>query len=426
MCGWRAQVDAGDFRDFPGDPRQVVRVGNNLLLPTVDSSAITRSNTMSANLLALAQDALGNDFSKYAGSFLGESPGTTQSALSSLLPAVVGGIAQKGATPEGASSLMSLINGANLDVNALGNVAGLFGSGGAGMNELLKQGTSRLVPTLFGDKSGALVNALSSASGIKSSSATSLLAMTVPLVLAFLKKFIGTNSLNPTSLSSLLASQGPNLRGALDGRITSALGYANPSTFVGGLGAQASAGASRAGAAIASGATAAANASASTAAVATAATKSALTRWLPWLFGAVALLILWNIFGGRQVATPVAAPKVATLAQMPVSMTGTLPAKVYFDVGAAAIGADGNQTIAMVADTIKKDNVKVAVTGYTDKTGDTAKNEELAKSRASAVLNALKAAGVAESNIAMKPPLFVEIGAGSSDAEARRVEISKS
>ena len=102
-----------------------------------------------------------------------------------------------------------------------------------------------------------------------------------------------------------------------------------------------------------------------------------------------------------------------------------MPAKVYFDVGAAAVGADGGKTITAVADMIKKDNLKVTLTGYTDKTGDVAKNEELAKNRAAAVRDALKAAGVAEANVEMKPPMFVETGAGASDAEARRVEITK-
>ena len=194
---------------------------------------------MNANLLSLAQDALGADFSKLAGQFLGETPGATQSAMGALLPAVIGGIAKKGATPQGASGLMSLINGANLDVSSLGNIAGLFGAGGGGANALLKAGTSSLVPALFGDKSGALVNALSSASGIKGSSATSLLAMVVPLVLTFLKKFMGEKGLNANSLASLLSGQGPSLQGALDGRMSSALGFASPAAFLGGLGGQA-------------------------------------------------------------------------------------------------------------------------------------------------------------------------------------------
>ncbi len=382
---------------------------------------------MTANLLSLAQDALGSDFSKLAGQFLGESPGATQSALSSLLPAVLGTVAQKGATPQGASGLMSLINGANLDVGSLGNIAGLFGGGGSGVNALLKMGTNNLVPALFGDKSGALVNALSSASGIKSSSATSLIAMVVPLILTFLKKFMGDKGLNASSLSSLLAGQGPSLQGALDTRMTSALGYASPAAFLGGIGGQAADAAKRAGAAIASGAGAAGTA----AAAATTATKSGLMRWLPWVIGVAALLFLWNLFTGKP-ATPPAPTPTATLpapapaaAPVAAAVTAGLPAKVYFDVGAATIGADSSKTIGGVADLIKKDGLKVNLTGYTDKTGDVAKNEELAKSRATAVSDALKAAGVPEASIEMKPPMFVEIGAAGGDAEARRVEISK-
>ncbi|MGA8053220.1 MAG: OmpA family protein, partial [Burkholderiales bacterium] len=69
-------------------------------------------------------------------------------------------------------------------------------------------------------------------------------------------------------------------------------------------------------------------------------------------------------------------------------------------------------------------NHMVVVTGYTDRTGDLASNEELARNRAKAVKDALVAAGVAETRITLAKPVFVEIGAGK-DAEARRVEISK-
>jgi outer membrane protein OmpA-like peptidoglycan-associated protein len=380
---------------------------------------------MAANLLVLAQQALGGDFAKLAGQFLGESQGSTQSALTSLLPAVLGGIAQKGATPDGAAGLLSLINGANLDVKSLGNLAGLFGGGESGVNALLKAGTSSLVPALFGDKSGALVNALSSGSGIKTSSATNLLAMVVPLLLTFLKKFIGEKGLTASSLASLLGEQAPNLQGALDSRLTGALGFASPAAFIGGITGPAADAARRAGAAVAGGAGAAASA----AAAATTATKSGFMRWLPWLIGAAVLLFLWNLFSGKSTPpapapVPQAAAPASVPAPAPVAAAG-FPAKVYFDTGSAAVGADGGKTITAAAEAIKNGNLKVALTGYTDKTGDVAKNEELAKSRAVAVRDALKAAGVAESSIEMKAPMFVEVGAGGSDAEARRVEISK-
>ena len=376
---------------------------------------------MDVNLLSLAQDTLGGDFSKLAGQFLGESQGATQSALTSLLPAVLGMVAQKGATPDGAAGLLSLINGAKLDVNSLGNIAGLFGGGG-GMNDLLKAGTSQLVPALFGDKSASLVNALSTSSGIKSSSATNLLAMIVPIVLTFLKKFIGDKGLNANSLSTLLAGQGPNLQNALDSRITGALGFASPAAFLGGLGGQAADAARRAGAAIAGGAGAAAN----TAAAATAATKSGLMRWLPWLIGLAVLAFLWNMFMNKPATTPSAvAPATTAPAPKPAAVATGYPFKVYFDTGSAAVGPVSSATITAAAEAIKKDSARVAITGYTDKTGDVAKNEELAKNRATAVRDALKSAGIAESGIEMRPPLFVEQGAGGNDAEARRVEISK-
>jgi outer membrane protein OmpA-like peptidoglycan-associated protein len=388
---------------------------------------------MNANLLSLAQNALGGNFSTMAAQFLGESPGATQGALGALLPAVLGSIAQKGATTDGASSLMSLVNSANLDVGSLGNIGNLFGGGGAGATDLLKAGASRLLPALFGDKGGALANALSSSSGIKPASATNLIALVVPLILTFLKKMIADRGLNASSLSTLLASQGPNLQGALDSRITSALGFANPGAFLSGLGGAAAASADtarRAGAAVASGAAAAGSAAMAAGATAAAEGKSAFQRFLPWLIGLVILYVLWLLLWPKTPAPAPAPQATAPAAPAPapavpaMAFTG-FPAKVYFETGSATPGPDGTSVINAAADAIKKDNLKVAVTGYTDKTGDTAKNEELAKNRAVAVRDALKAAGVAEANIEMKPPLFVEAGASTNSADARRVEINK-
>jgi K(+)-stimulated pyrophosphate-energized sodium pump len=95
--------------------------------------------------------------------------------------------------------------------------------------------------------------------------------------------------------------------------------------------------------------------------------------------------------------------------------------KFYFASGSAAV-ADG--AAAALADVAKgvADGKKAVVSGYTDASGDPAKNEELAKQRAFAVRDALKAAGVAEDKVELKKP---EQLTGSGDAaEARRVEVS--
>ncbi len=375
---------------------------------------------MNDNLLALVQQALGGDFSKFASEFLGESQGSTQSALGLLVPVVLGSVAQQGATAQGATSLMSLINGANVDVGALSNFDRLFGGGGAGVDALMKAGTGGLVASLFGDKGGALANALSSSSGIKAGSATNLLAVLVPLILAFLKKFVGARGLNASSLSSLLATQGPNLKDSLDSRLTGALGYSGPAAFLGGLGNQAS-----------SVATSAAVGGA--AAAATTAKKAGGMGWLQWVIGAVALLFLWDLLSGKSTQTPGTLPgpapavtTISTPAPAPAAVSTAPPIKIYFDVGAATISVDGGSTIVELARIINRDGLSVAVTGYTDSSGDIAMNEELAKSRVIAVVGALKAAGVPEASIQMQPPMFVEAGAGDgTDAEARRVDISR-
>jgi len=128
-------------------------------------------------------------------------------------------------------------------------------------------------------------------------------------------------------------------------------------------------------------------------------------------------------------AAPAAAPAPAAptaVAAAPATTgaaaAGALPAAVFFEVGKFVILDEGKAKIVAAAVAVKQGNVgKVEITGYTDKTGDIAANEELAKNRAKAVKDALIAEGVAESAIVMQPPAYVT-GSGN-DAEARRVEI---
>jgi K(+)-stimulated pyrophosphate-energized sodium pump len=120
-------------------------------------------------------------------------------------------------------------------------------------------------------------------------------------------------------------------------------------------------------------------------------------------------------------ATPAAAP-VPAVAPAPVA--GLLPARVHFETGKVALGSEDQKIIAAVAQTMKQNTgLKVDISGFADKTGNAEQNLELAKQRAMAVRDALKAGGVAEDRINLKKPEQVILGAGQ-DAEGRRVEIS--
>lgn len=98
--------------------------------------------------------------------------------------------------------------------------------------------------------------------------------------------------------------------------------------------------------------------------------------------------------------------------------------KFYFASGKADLAPGAGEALA---DVVKqaKDGVasgrKLMVSGFHDATGDATKNAELAKQRAIAVREALKTAGVAESQIELKKP---EETLAGSNAEARRVEVS--
>jgi K(+)-stimulated pyrophosphate-energized sodium pump len=94
--------------------------------------------------------------------------------------------------------------------------------------------------------------------------------------------------------------------------------------------------------------------------------------------------------------------------------------KFFFATAKADLAAGG---AAALADVVKgvAEGKKAVISGYTDASGDPAKNEELAKLRAFAVRDALTGLGVAADKIELKKP---EQLTGSGDAsQARRVEV---
>ena len=99
------------------------------------------------------------------------------------------------------------------------------------------------------------------------------------------------------------------------------------------------------------------------------------------------------------------------------------PATVSFDVNKSDLPASAADAVKKIAEFAKANaDAKFQISGFTDKTGDPEKNKELAKARAFAVRDALKAAGIAEGNIVLvKPDLVMTVG---NPDEARRVEIT--
>jgi outer membrane protein OmpA-like peptidoglycan-associated protein len=121
---------------------------------------------------------------------------------------------------------------------------------------------------------------------------------------------------------------------------------------------------------------------------------------------------------GGAVAAAGAAPSLSDDASVVVE-NGVV--KFYFASGKAELAPGA---LAALGDAIAaaKAGKRLVLSGYHDATGDPARNAELAKQRAFAVRDALKAAGVAESSLDLQKPTQTQ-GTGGN-AEARRVEVT--
>lgn len=105
-------------------------------------------------------------------------------------------------------------------------------------------------------------------------------------------------------------------------------------------------------------------------------------------------------------------------------MSNGMPAlKVYFDSGKTEVHADfAGKAADLVAFMKSNADVKAAISGFNDPTGDAAVNAELSKNRAKAVQAALVAQGIAEDRLLLEKPAEAT-GTAASNAASRRVEV---
>lgn len=148
---------------------------------------------MSLNVIDLIKGQLGPALVSQAASHLGESESGISKALSGLLPAVVGGLANNADKP----GVLDTITGA-ASSGLLGNLLG-----GSSNNSLV----STVLSAIFGDKIGGLVNAVAGYAGISNSSSNSLLNMVTGASLGSLGKYAADNNLGASGLSGLLKDQ---------------------------------------------------------------------------------------------------------------------------------------------------------------------------------------------------------------------------
>lgn len=101
---------------------------------------------------------------------------------------------------------------------------------------------------------------------------------------------------------------------------------------------------------------------------------------------------------------------------------------INFDVDKSSISSEGSEVIAQITEALKKDNnLKIAIEGHTDNTGDAVHNKNLSDERAKAVMNSLTTQGIDKSRLSAEGfgaerPLAVN-DSEENKAKNRRVEL---
>lgn len=392
---------------------------------------------MSFNLIDSVKGLFTNELAGKMASSFGESEGGIQKAIGGAIPAVLAGLLNKAGTSDGASSILNLSKEA-AGSGLLNNLSAFTGGSnlvGKGLEWLKK---------LFGDKADNIISMIAGFAGIRESSAASVLSVATPAALGTLGKQVTQNNLNPSGLTSLLASQKDSILNALPSglNLAGALGLGS----LGDIGNKLSS--------AFSGTT---NAARATAAKATSGTN----KWLlPLILALIVIGALWYFMKGcnktadnvavtpgtdtTQSAPAQDVPAEPSLASIKVKLPDGVELDAYkggiedklvtflndpasqggkdvwfdfdnlnFQTGSAALTPESMKQVNNIAAILKAyPKLKIKIGGYTDKSGDAAVNKKLSQERADAVLAALKNTG------ANKDQLVGAEGYGSEFAKA--------
>ena len=148
---------------------------------------------MALNIIDLIKGQLGPALISQAATQYGESESGISKAISGLLPAVVGGMANNAEKP----GLLDAITGASTN-GMLGNLLG-----GTSNNSLI----TTVLTAIFGDKIGDIVNSISTFSGVSNSTSNSLLNMVTGATLGSVGKYASDNNIGAAGITSLLKDQ---------------------------------------------------------------------------------------------------------------------------------------------------------------------------------------------------------------------------
>jgi outer membrane protein OmpA-like peptidoglycan-associated protein len=167
----------------------------------------------------MVQGHLGEASVSKIASLLGQSSGTTHSAINKALPVLAGGLIQKGSTREGAEEISRHLD--HVDDRILDDVPGFYS---ANTTEVMRSGTGMLSGVFGGGLTGAL-GSLAPATGLGEAGTGTLMKLLAPITLATLARHKRREGLDAGGLMSFLGGQRSIVEKALPAGISERLGW---------------------------------------------------------------------------------------------------------------------------------------------------------------------------------------------------------
>jgi outer membrane protein OmpA-like peptidoglycan-associated protein len=159
---------------------------------------------MTTNLVESITRQLTPDMIQRIGALLNEAPAHTQKAVDGAIPTLLAGLIHLSFSGNGPTRLLDLIYHRNYG-RLLNNLSGLL-DGGNTAQTLIASGQD-ILSTLFAGKLHTVSELIATASGVTSTSASSLLSLTAPVVVGVVGRVRAAQGLNAASLTKVLMDQ---------------------------------------------------------------------------------------------------------------------------------------------------------------------------------------------------------------------------
>lgn len=149
------------------------------------------------NLLNTTQNFMTPDFVNKFSAVLGEPADKIQAALKSVVPAFLARLVNKGSSPTGASSIVSMVKDHEVPVGSLGNIS----------DPKYIQTGEHVVHDVFGPELKTVTSKLGETTGLGPQGVNKLMSMIAPAILGVVGSKIKNDNLNASGVQSFFSSQ---------------------------------------------------------------------------------------------------------------------------------------------------------------------------------------------------------------------------